>query len=704
MKLSKHPENLMNRLVLSMLFLVWSTGTYANSETELLKSLESAKDTQRVNILVALAKSAHQHSDIKSQLTFAQKARHIADSISFPKGSLNAVSQIAVAYRDLGSYEKAITLFHHVANGFRNLNEERSEYKTYTYLANTYEKKGEYDKAVEYSLKSLAGSEKIQDSLTAASAYTILGVLQFRRGDADKAMQYYNKAIRIFKNAGKHLSVANIYNNIGALWAEKNDFNKALLSFQAAEQINSEQQNKAELWSNYTNQGLMYEKLQQLERARELHSKSIQLCRDIQNNQGIATGYLNLASVEAQTNPVKAKVFLDSAIAVARLVNNKALFYSIYFAFSEVARMTDDHRNAYAYYRQYTAYKDSILNEEKQEKIEQLQAIYETEKKDKQIELLNKSKEIKDHELKQQKLVNYGVAGGLALMLSFSAVLGFAYREKKKANNKLVTANTLIEEKSRIVEEKNKDITDSISYAKKIQEAILPSEELFHSFADHFILYGPRDIVSGDFYFAAKVNGETILAAADCTGHGVPGAFMSLIGNELLHKAIEKKINDPSEILAEINNGIRKALKQGEGSTAPKDGMDISVCVFDQDLKQVRIASAHRPVYHVRNGELTEIKPDKLSIGQFDGEKAAFTNSYVNLEKGDWIYLSSDGFADQFGGPKGKKFLSKNLRSLISAGYTEDGSTQKNLLAKAFVNWKGNAEQVDDVMLIGIGI
>ena len=256
-----------------------------------------------------------------------------------------------------------------------------------------------------------------------------------------------------------------------------------------------------------------------------------------------------------------------------------------------------------------------------------------------------------------------------------------------------------------VIEQKNRDILDNLNYARRIQEAILPDTKLIHQeLSDSFILYFPKDIVSGDFYTFAKTEQQVIIAAADCTGHGVTGAFMSMIGSSLLNQIInERKTSRPDLILNELNNGIFESLKQSDSEI--NDGMDIVMCAIDLNRLQLNYSGANRPLWIIRNGEFIELKPDKFPIGGFQHKSnAAFTNYLFELKKDDSLYLFTDGFADQFGGLAGKKLLSKNFREKLLSIQDQSMSDQKKTLSHFFKSWQGLNDQVDDVLVIGIRI
>ena len=264
--------------------------------------------------------------------------------------------------------------------------------------------------------------------------------------------------------------------------------------------------------------------------------------------------------------------------------------------------------------------------------------------------------------------------------------------------------NEVMLQKSEI-ELKNRDILDNLQYAKRIQEAILPEIKLiYQTLQDSFIIYLPKDIVSGDFYSFAQKNDRVIIAAADCTGHGVTGAFMSMIGTSLLNQIVnEEGIIKPSQILNDLNTGIIQSLKQSETVNEVHDGMDIALCSIDLKNSSLIYAGANRPLWIFKKGELTLIKPTKSAIGGFQStRKEEFTEQEIQLEKGDTIYLFTDGYADQFGGSEGKKLLSKRFRENLKEIQHLSMAEQEKILLKEFHSWKGNYEQVDDVLVIGI--
>ncbi|MCD6065350.1 MAG: hypothetical protein K0S33_176 [Bacteroidetes bacterium] len=282
-----------------------------------------------------------------------------------------------------------------------------------------------------------------------------------------------------------------------------------------------------------------------------------------------------------------------------------------------------------------------------------------------------------------------------AAMLIFLGVRLFKVENHKYANQ--------IEEQKEVLEEKNREITDSINYAKRIQSALIPSEEEFtRHFKESFVLFKPKDIVSGDFYWVTKKNGMIFYATADCTGHGVPGGFMTMLGVSFLDQIInDSNILEPARVLDILRDRLISTLKQTGNAGENKDGMDIVLCRIEEGSKKLTYSAANNSLYIYRDGSFNEYKPDKQPCG-FYHELKPFTQKEIDLQPGDVIYTFTDGFADQFGGPKGKKFKYKKLEQAIIDFQVRPLSEQRNELNRSFENWRGNLEQIDDVCIIGI--
>jgi serine phosphatase RsbU (regulator of sigma subunit) len=383
----------------------------------------------------------------------------------------------------------------------------------------------------------------------------------------------------------------------------------------------------------------------------------------------------------------------------------------------------NDYKNALHYAELYSNLNDSVMNTENAKVITEMQARFETEKKEKAIELLRKDKNIRELHMGQQeanihrqRIIIYSVIGGLILIIVLIFFIWKSYREKKKIHIGLERKNTEINVQKNLIEEKNIFITDSIDSARNIQNAILPPDEIISKhIPDSFIFFMPKDIVSGDFYWmSTPTAGCVLLASIDCTGHGVPGAFMSVMAFNMLENIIaDKKLSQPSLILDELNKTVLETLHQETENSSAKYGMDISLISINKN--EIQFAGAHNSLLIVNTkdsffpegeipkaeGAVIELKADKVTIGMAT-EK--FTNHTIEAQKGDMLYMFTDGYPDQKGGPQNKKFFSGEFKNMLASLSQKNTPEQKEILQKTFSDWKGNNEQIDDVLVIGIRI
>ena len=347
---------------------------------------------------------------------------------------------------------------------------------------------------------------------------------------------------------------------------------------------------------------------------------------------------------------------------------------------------------------------------------------YEFDKKQRLIEFEQRQREAEQQaKLQKQKIYKWVFATGFLFMLVFAWFIFKSYQRKKKTNILLTKQKAEIEEQKDEIEaqrdfvtkqrdqiaQQNTIITDSIEYARRIQTALFPQERFMNKILnDHFIFMKPKNIVSGDFYWATEKNGKLIITVSDCTGHGVPGAFMSMLGiaflNEIVNKSKDLKAN---EILDQLRENIIESLHQEYGVRGSKDGMDMALCIIDKESLEMEYAGAYNPIYIVRKEELVEIKADKMPIGihAIKVDKG-FENKIFKLLSGDMLYLFSDGYVDQFGGKDGMKFKQKAFKDLLIKVSNDDLKNQLKQIDETMKKWQGDHSQLDDMMIMGIRI
>ena len=369
-----------------------------------------------------------------------------------------------------------------------------------------------------------------------------------------------------------------------------------------------------------------------------------------------------------------------------------------YFNFAELYTKQKQFDTALAYTKLYHSEKDSILNKDNFKQISELNTRYKTEQKEKEIQLLTKDQELKEKVIKQQQFVRWGLIGGLILISISIFTMYRRYLFKKRAN-------VILEKQKTEIEKQNTLINDSIDYAKNIQDAVLLSAtEVKTFFPQSFMLYKPKSVVSGDFYWMIRQGDNLICAVVDCTGHGVPGGFMSMLGYSLLETAVKKvKHLKPSCILEFLNQELLNTLSQGEEQQDILHGMDISVISINTSSNQLQYAGAHHPLYIIRNEQLIEFKADRKGIGSVSRTGNQFTNHTFDLQKGDSLYLFTDGFVDQIGGNHRKKFYYAPFRDLLLSIHQLPLDLQKEKLNEAHVGWMGaKKDQTDDILVMGI--
>ena len=344
----------------------------------------------------------------------------------------------------------------------------------------------------------------------------------------------------------------------------------------------------------------------------------------------------------------------------------------------------------------------------------------ETDALDRQNKSLEREKQLQEIDIQKQKQIKRLALGVGVLMIIVAIMILAGLVSTRRKNQKLAESkreieniNADLEIKNReiirqkdIIEQKNQSITDSIQYASRIQTAVLPPAGFLSDWGfDNFILFKPKDIVSGDFYWGMQKEGKTVIAAADCTGHGVPGAFMSMLGHAFLDEIMNTRIlEDAATILNTLRDEVINTLKQRGMIGETRDGMDISMCIIDRESGKLEFAGANNPLYYIRDNHLIKIQGDKMPIGIHVSTISPFTNNSIPIREGDLIYLFSDGYADQFGGPKGKKFMYRPFQDLLLEIHKEPMERQKELLERKFHDWRGDREQVDDVLVIGLKI
>ncbi|MCW3071989.1 MAG: protein serine/threonine phosphatase [Bacteroidetes bacterium] len=612
-------------------------------------------------------------------------------------------------------YSKALEIDHAISDSSGLISD-------YIHLSKIYSSKGNIDKALDNLFKGLEIAKSTKDLEQEADCLFSLAVLYDRQDVPEKAIKFCENAIAIQKQINDSAGMAYSYHRMGLAYEGIEKYAEALKYLEISFEIRKRMGSVAQYGASLNGIGLVYMDKGEYQKALKNFYDAYKYWSQANDKEGIviATGNLGEISLRMGDDENALKFLLES-YRLSDEIHSLSFQKGSARAIAGIYYRQGKYKLAYDYFNKYSDLRDTLFSDENSERVAQMQSKYESEQKEQKIKLLTQETKLQQSENAKKKLILNAISIA-ALLMAILIFMSFRnIRQKQKANKKLQSAYSEIEQKNeRLIEVyreleqnrdevagKNKEITDSIKYAKRLQEAILPGSDFVTKlFPDSFILYKPKDIVSGDFYWFEHWGNKKLFAAVDCTGHGVPGAFMSIVGYNQLNQAVnESGLSKPNLILNALNKGVTKALKQTlEGSTV-KDGMDIALCAYDESTGILEYAGAYNSLWLVRNGKLTEVKADKKPIGVFIGEELKpFHNYEVKLEKGDCVYVFTDGYADQFGGEKGKKFKYKPLQQLLISNQHMGMQEQKKVLDDTIESWRGALEQVDDILMIGIRI
>jgi serine phosphatase RsbU (regulator of sigma subunit)/Tfp pilus assembly protein PilF len=566
--------------------------------------------------------------------------------------------------------------------------------------------KGNIAKAIEYFNKALKIREQAGDKQGIAESINNLGTLYSYQYDTSAAIAYYQKAVKLYEECGDMKGASQALNNLGITYNSINNIKKAIEYNTKALHIQEQLKDILGMSNSFVNLGSDYRELGEIQKAIEYYTKSLNIREKLGIKQEIASSLYSLGGIYYDHTDLKrAKECLDRSLQLAKdlgyptdIENASRVLYKIY---------RDQHQDAKALemYELYSKMRDSTNGIEQVREATSSKYKFEEE----QVKLENeKQTAIAVAESKRQRLFLLLVA---IVAIAIGVITIMVYKNLQRYKK----AKQIIEKQKELVEEKQKEILDSIRYAKRIQDAVLKEQEhVSVHLPGHFVFFQPKDIVSGDFYWAIEKNNHWYVAAADCTGHGVPGAFLTILGSSFLNEinAIENLLT-PANILDELRLRIisQLSVSHKEGSET-KDGMDISLARLNLITKELMWAGANNPLWissvvdqqaDKKEYTLTEIAAHNQPIG-FYPSLTPYPNHVIQLKRGDTFYLFTDGYADQFGGEKGKKLKYKTMKNILVTMANESMENQKKALSEYFTKWKGTYEQTDDVCVIGISI
>jgi serine phosphatase RsbU (regulator of sigma subunit) len=591
--------------------------------------------------------------------------------------------------------------------------------EAHTLLAYSLEAKANYKGSLQNFIIAIDLFKKKKNKAMLAQCYTGMGIIYWYQGFFDKAIDYYKKNISLCLEIKDENGLAAGYGNIAIIFDERKDFDNALLYYNKALIIYEKAKKQMQTAACLDNMSLVYKQKKEFTKALDFNVRSYKLRESIGDTIGMLASMENLGSIFIALKRYDDAISIsDRVITIAARLGSKQDLKYAYLNLKDVYEARKEFQKANLILNKLMDINDSLRNSENANQIAELETKFNTKEKEIELSEIKLIQQLKEKENSEQlKRKNYFiiiliVIGVLILLIGVLLLKRYVDKQKivdaiNKKNEAIETQRIVIDKAYKELTEKNKDITDSIKYAQKIQQAILPghkfiTDELSKTNTEHFILFKPKDIVSGDFYWFYKNESSLFYVTADSTGHGVPGSFMSMLGINLLNQiVIERGVTSPGEILNVLRDGITRSLKTDDGYS--KDGMDAVVCKINFETKTLEYAAANNPVYVVRKNELIVLPSQKMPVGYSDNIDPFNTNQFV-LDHHDCIYTITDGYADQFGGEKGKKFKYKQLKELLVSINQESLSHQSQMLNQIFEDWKGDLEQVDDVCIIGIRV
>jgi tetratricopeptide (TPR) repeat protein/serine phosphatase RsbU (regulator of sigma subunit) len=711
----------------------------------------------------------HAQGRYAEALEASQKALTIFERIGDQQGIASSYNNIGAIHKAQGRYAEALESYQKALTIRDRTGDQQGIASSYNNIGAIHYAQGRYAEALETFQKALTILERIGDQQGIASSYNNIGAIHKAQGRYAEALEAYQKALTIREHIGDQQGIASSYNNIGIIHYAQGRYAEALEAFQKALTIQERIGNQQGIATSYNNIGVIHKAQGRYAEALEAYQKALAISERINDQQGVALSYDNIGALyQAQGLYTIARSYFQKALNIAQSLGLKDLLDNIYLNLAQTdsalaaSGLTHLWKSAYLHHRLYTAYKDSVLNEASIRKQAQLESQYEYDKK---ISLLKaqqeKERALAHAQLQRQKTERNALLTILAvvlLALSTMAYYQILLRRKNRLiqqqahqlelkNAELQSINQALTESNKIIQaqaaeliaknaelttlnaelnatnkalsnsyltiqhqaqelaRKNEEILDSIRYAKRIQQAILPSEERRHRLLpDSFLIYQPRDIVAGDFYWLEETDQYIFLAVADATGHGVPGAFVSLVCASALNQALQQEgLNSPAAILTRAKTIVTQVLTQ-EG-THLRDGMDITLIRLEKNTPaRLTYAGANRPLWIISSQkELMEIPPTRQPIGFTDTEKP-FEEHEIDLSSRlpAMLYAFTDGFIDQVGGPKGRKLMTKGLREILLEISHKPCPEQEDHLQRFFIAWKGEWPQLDDVTLIGV--
>lgn len=638
------------------------------------------------------------HADPDSGLAVTKVYAQYLNERHLPESYSSLYNARGTCYLNKGNLDSALSNFEKSLYFRRVYHDKKGEASALNNIGIVYYQRADYYRCLEYYQQSLSIKDSLRDYTGVASSYSNIGMINEIEGNSDKALSYYRKSLHLRDSLKDDRGMGDSYLKIGGVLLGQSQFDSAIFYVHLGIVHSTLAGDARTATTGVSNLGTVFEQAGRPDSALYYYQLALLQHRMMHNDEGVATAQKDVGDFFLKQNRFSDAIrYCDSSFLVSSALGFPKLEMGSCDCLAKAYDKTNQPVRALYYLKRADSLRDILNNVDNAKELNRksLQYEYAMDKLSDSLRI-QKENELKDlqrdEEVREQKLYTGAGIGGFVIMVVLAVVLYRGYRQKRDLNLQL-------EKKNLQIEEKQKAVLDSITYAKRLQEAILPQRESVTRYLpENFILYKPKDIVAGDFYWMEHVNGTTFIAAADCTGHGVPGAMVSVVCSTALNRSVlEFGLTDPGEILDRTRELVLETFSKSDKDVY--DGMDISFAAVS--VHGVKWAGAHNPLWIVHDGALTEIAADKQSIGK-EEDPRPFKTVNVPLKPGSRIYLLTDGFADQFGGPQGKKFKYKQLAQLLTSTSTLPIQQQYRAVDLAFENWRGLLEQVDDVCLIGI--
>lgn len=654
--------------------------------------------------------------------------------LKYIAASLNNIGFLA---RSQGNIAKALEYYNKSLKIYEEIKEPQGTAVTINNIGFIYQNLGDIPKALDYYHRSLKIQEAIKDKNGSAASLNNIGLIYGNQEDVARALEYYQKSLKIYEEIKNKKGIAISLNNIGFIYKIQGNASKELEYYNKSLKIQEEIKDQKGIALCLNNIGGVYNKIGNIDLTLEYCTQSLKIYEEIKDKKGIASALNTIAlALMNQGKTDKALTYAKRSLQTANELGFPENIKRAAGTLKDIYKKRNNFRGAMGMYEMEIQMRDSINNEQTKKASIKKMLQYQYEKKAAADSVKNAEEQIvknaqltaQQAQLKQEKTQRYALYGGLMLMLVFAGLMfnrfkitqrqkniitlqktkvDDAYKELNQQNEEIAAQRDEIEKQKHKVEEHQKEIIDSITYAKRLQEAILPPTDFVtHYLPENFILYKPKDLVAGDFYWAESVGNKFLIAAADSTGHGVPGAMVSVVCSNALNRSLKEfGLTSPGLLLDKTRDLVLETFSKS--SSEVKDGMDISLLSIEKNDGAVKLtwAGANNPLWYLLPNatELSEIKANKQPIGKTDNP-IPFTTHEIEYVTGTTFYLFTDGYADQFGGPKGKKFKYKALEDLLFSICHLSMAEQNSILKDKFDSWKGDLEQVDDVCIIGVKI